>query len=130
MLTTKAVLNETPEQAFARMTEENAAGAARAHFATASAFTPPDPYALGLAKLRAAEATPESRFADAYAARRTREFEAEYAEAEGRRQADVEYADAELRTAERPVGLVDLALADLAAYAPARHSALMDGTPA
>lgn len=37
-------------------------------------YTPIDPYAAGLAKIRAASATPESTFAERYAAERTREF--------------------------------------------------------
>jgi hypothetical protein len=40
---------------------------------------PPDPYALGLAALRTARATPESRFEDTYKAARLAEFEAEHA---------------------------------------------------
>lgn len=42
-------------------------------------YTPQDPYADGLKKLRAASATSASRFEDEYKAARLREFEAEYA---------------------------------------------------
>lgn len=42
-------------------------------------YTPPNPYAAGLASLRAAEATPESRFAEQYAAERLRALAAERA---------------------------------------------------
>lgn len=44
-----------------------------------AASAPPDPYAVALAKIREQEATPESRFADAYMADRRRELELEYA---------------------------------------------------
>jgi hypothetical protein len=57
------------------------------------AYTPPNPYERDLAALRAASATPESRFENDYRAARRRAFEAEY-------------AAAALRTAEQPASRV------------------------
>jgi len=44
----------------------------------ANNYAPPDPYAAGLAQLRAATATPLSTFEDQYKASRLRELAAEY----------------------------------------------------
>ena len=41
-------------------------------------YSAPDPYADGIAKLRAAAETPESRFAERYKADRLRELEMKY----------------------------------------------------
>ena len=43
-------------------------------------YSPKDPFAADIAAMRAAEATPESRFEDAYKAARLRELAAEDAE--------------------------------------------------
>ena len=44
---------------------------------TNDTYTPPNPYATDLTKLRAAESTPESQFAERWAAERRKELEAE-----------------------------------------------------
>lgn len=47
--------------------------------AATNPYTPPDAYGPGLAKMRAANATPESRFEDEYKERRLAELEREHA---------------------------------------------------
>ena len=47
-----------------------------------TSYTPPNPYADGIAKLRAAAETPESSFVERYKADRLRELEEEYRVAE------------------------------------------------
>lgn len=74
-----------------------------AHFAALLSNTAPDGYAAALAKLRAANATPESTFADRYAAERTRAL-------------DDEHARHAARLAERPTPR--LTAAELSTYAP------------
>ena len=66
-------------------------------------YTPPDSYAPSLAKLRAANATPESTFAEQYKADRLREL-------------DAEYARVELRAAQQPRPC--LTAAELATFSP------------
>lgn len=68
-------------------------------------FAPPDPYAPGIAAMRAAASgTPESLFAERYAAERTDAHQAEYAEWEA-------------RAAERPAPRV-LSAAELKEFEP------------
>jgi hypothetical protein len=66
-------------------------------------YEPPDSYAPHLARLRAAAATPESRFAERYKAERLRALE-------------LEYAAAALRAAQEPEPRITAA--PLAKYAP------------
>ncbi len=83
--------------------------ACRGHHARSTLFSleknmehddPPDPYAAGISALRAAESTPESRFAERYANMRRREFQLEAA------------------TDFMPLRLTAAEEADLAAYEP------------
>jgi len=48
--------------------------ACKAKLAAARAYPSPDPYAAGLKAMRAAASTPESRFAEQFAADRRRDF--------------------------------------------------------
>ena len=88
----RAILSETPEQACARIAEENRerglrSAGARHELRTGihkedtmkNDYAPIDSYAPGIAQLRAANATADSGFAERYAAERLAKMEAEHA---------------------------------------------------